>query len=325
MVRWKQFGEQVNCLIYSLAGQKYQGDIELTNRKVAEQIHYSEASLRAMRQGRFRPQDDSALATLVEIGCRQAGLNRAWAETLLHHGRHPNPKNVLSQINCTENSPTVSAPKPEVQPALNRIIPRTGWMAICTLLCMFVWVYFISPDYPAPHELSIVYEMTWAALIGCGLAGGLLLADARSTGRQNLRLTLQQHWTLLLIPIGGLLGAVLWNTLLAAIFASNHSPQLQSTALETFAFGVVYGVCFSQPYLLISYLLRKQIITQRLITIWLFFPLLIGLLNLGGYALANLQPAFANQKDIDLLIGLLLRASLILGMTILSPMPAYGE
>ena len=145
MLRWKQFGEQVNCMIYSLAGQKYQGDIELTNRLVAQQIHYSEASLRAMRQGRFRPQEDSALVTLVEIGFQQAGLSRAWAEALLRYGSHPNAHTILSQY-ALPDRPAASLTSPSTS---SWLLPRLVWMTLTTCICLLYWAYGISPVYPA--------------------------------------------------------------------------------------------------------------------------------------------------------------------------------
>jgi hypothetical protein len=177
MHKWDEFGDQVNRLVYTLAGRKFQTDIECANRFIAERIFYSEVSVRMMRQGRFRPREEKALETLVEIGQSEAELGRDWADRLLHSARHPDPELVLRRIypqeNIEKNDVPVSIPPSLFQVSVVRI---TGGI-LGSFLAMLLWTYLINPIYPAPHELSFFKEGIWGLLIGMGLTCGVISSD----------------------------------------------------------------------------------------------------------------------------------------------------
>jgi hypothetical protein len=314
MRKWSEFGEQVNRLVYALAGRKYQADIEMANRVIAERIYYSEVSLRMMRQGRFRPREPHALEILVEIGKLDAELGRDWAVRLLHSGQHPDPKPIIQRLfPPDENSGYLIISQPE-----STIMPRLAGTFVGTFAMLLLWTYGINPAYPAPHELSWVKELLWGLLIGLGLAAGLAGADFWSAKRNGS--PTQWFWPgYLTLPLSAVFGALIWNTTATIFFIQNLSSQIISTCAETINFGAIYGLTFSVAVLLVR---RKHCDRHRNWKPWqiaLLFIMACAGAALTGFLLAVLQPSFATQKDIDMAVGVLVRAALIFLVSIFFP------
>jgi hypothetical protein len=322
MQKWDEFGEQVNRLVYALAGCKFQADIERANRYVAEQIFYSEVSVRMMRQGRFLPHEETALETLVEIGKSDAELGREWASHLLHSGHHSNPERILQKIFHLDIN--ILQPVPVQADSHFTIFPRLVGGVGGSFSAVLFWTYLINPTYPAPHELGFFKECTWGLLLGLGLACGILGADLWSCKRKWSQIS-KSCVSYLVLPVSGVLGALLWNGILARVFDRVAINSIASTGLETFSFGATYGFAFVLGLNLMNWdHLDSQGWRSRL-KLALLFVLICGGLSLAGYALAVVKPAFDNQKEIDLFVGILLRIGLILLVCILFPRANYSE
>jgi hypothetical protein len=310
MRKWSEFGEQVNRLVYALAGCKFQTDIESANRFIAERIFYSEVSVRMMRQGRFRPREEQALETLVEIGKCEAELGREWANRLLRSGQHPQVELVLDKFYPVGAvGPTARADANGLPPAAG-IVPRLIGGALGSFLALLLWTYAINPTYPAPHELSFLMEMVWGGLVGAGLAGGIAAADFWQNRRKH-----QPGWKswprYLALPACGMAGALLWNGAIANVFNHAAGSPVTSTGWETFSFGASYGLVFALGSLLVQKSGAALPWRFRPWSVLLLFVLVCGGLALVGYALAIIQPAFADQKDVDLFVGVMFRLGLI--------------
>lgn len=328
MPKWSEFGEHANRLVYALAGKKYQGDIQWANRFVAERIHYSEVSVRMMRQGRFRPQEDRALETMAEIGCREAELGRDWANSLLRSGRHPEPDAVLSRLYPPAGAAgperparvivlPVKAALPAALPAAN-LTMRIGGGIVGSMAALAVWAYGVHTAYPAAHELPLAVEALWGLLLGAGLALGMAGADFFQGGRRFT--CLGKNWArYAALCAGGLGGALVWSLVGARLFTSDPGPGVQSGPSETFAFGASYGLGFGAA---LAGLWVK--IEQGKRPPWRAawapgLACLAGAAALLGLLLAAIQPAFANQKDIDMFVGMALRLGLIVGVSLAWP------
>jgi len=319
MPEWSEFGEQVNRLVYALAGKKFQADIENTNRFIAERISYSEASLRMMRQGRFRPREEKALEILAEIGCTLAGLDREWAGRLLRSGRHPYAQHVLDRV-CPVDA-VETAPAPSAASALPVLAIRLAGGLLGSLGALLVWMYGISPVYPAPHELPLWVEGVWGLLLGAGLAVGLLCADILHTREGSA--ALKAVWLRYALLLGGgLLGALLWHLAAVNLFRSPVEGAVQSTWLETFCFGAAYGLAFAAVvFWAYRFVPPPEHSRWRYAAVPLF-AVIVGGFSLLGFLLAKMQPYFANQKDVDLFVGVFLRLGLIL--TVSALLPGFG-
>lgn len=318
MAKWSEFGDQVNRLVYTLAGRKFHTDIEVANRFIAERIYYSEVSVRMMRQGRFRPQQVKALETLVEIGQSEAELSREWASRLLHSGRHPNPETVLQRV----YSASYDADPPPALPVPVSAFPlfpaRLVGGLLGSLMTLLLWTYLLSPVYPAPHELSVLMETVWGFFTGSGLAVGTLLVDVLA---EKKRLTVQKpDWLLyLLLPAAGIVGALLWHLAAGYGFSTLDDAPVVSTWFETFSFGAVYGFAFAAG----TILARRSVsgVGSRLMQALFpfIFALTTGSISSLGFTLMMIQPSFANQKDIDICVSIFLRVSLALIICIFFP------
>jgi hypothetical protein len=110
---------------------------------------------------------------------------------------------------------------------------------------------------------------------------------------------------------GGAAGAVVWK--LTALMFAPISPMegLTSTWQETGWFGAIYGLAVSMALMFA----RRKDCKKNLSRCWLL-PFLgtIGCagLCLAGYFMVVQQPSFATQKDVDMAVGILLRAGLII-------------
>jgi hypothetical protein len=305
MREWIRFGEQVNQLVYTLAGAKFMGDIETANRFVAEHIHYSESSVRMMRQGRFRPQNDQSLATMVQLGKQKAGLEYQWGRTLLISGQHPDPEKILQKVynNAPESLPSTSI-KTAVSPSTFFTSRSTAAFA-GTLLLLGMWTFGISPGYPPPHEPSLFMEIIWGITVGLGLAAGLAGIDTYRSRKFS-----EDLWRYLLLPVGGLFGAGCWRFGNAQLLSANNGAMIESNPIESFAFGLCYATGLTIVIAgLISY--ERKNLPGRFH--WLTFTGMIlfgGLSALAGFLLPYIHPAFSNQRDIDLVVGLALRLGL---------------
>jgi hypothetical protein len=308
MKKWIQFGKQVNRLVYALACEKYDGGIGSATRLVAEHINYAEISVRKMRRGLFRPQDDYFFEPMLELGKKEAGMGYEWAEKLLQSGRHPSPKKILNKIYGEKPKASVSVITQTTSP-LFFFMARSTAAFTGAILLLGVWVYFFSPKYPPPHEPGLLTEMLWGLFVGVGLAFGVGGFDLYRAGRKFVKLAFFSPY--LLLPLGGLLGAVFWH------FGSsffNGGKNVQSGALETFLFGLSYAAGLIMTIVgFVAY--RQKTALERFQ--WLTFAgmvLLGGLIALLGFLLPSSHPAFSNQCDIDLFVGLILR----LGMAIIA-------
>lgn len=321
MQKWSLFGEQVNRLVYALAGRKFQGKIDCANRYIAETIHYSEVSVRMMRQGRFRPKEDEVLEQLVELGRREAELSRAWAASLLRHARHAAPEIVLARVYPQEAGPEPVVVRVEVEPPAAALLFRMLWGSVGTLGTLMVWAYGVSLTYPAAHALPVVMEMLWGLLIGVGLAGGLALADFLRARRME-SLTPLAWMRYACFALGGLFGGLLWSGLAASVF---HGAT-QSGPLETFVFGAVYGLGFIAVLVWLHVRETGSAPDRSILRMALSGILTSGLAALAGYVLASAQPSLASQKEIDLFVGVTLRLGLVVcgsvGLPLLKPPPS---
>ncbi len=311
MRNWSEFGEQVNRLVYTLAGSKFRGNVEAANRFVAERINYSEASVRAMRQGRFRPRDDRALESLVELGATAAGLGSDWAFRLLCQGQHPAPKVVLERHYATDNAAPAPCPA-EPRAWLDWFAWRVLGGSLGGLAALLLWSFGINRLYPAPHELPVLLEAVWGVLVGSGLAVGIALTD-RLLGERISGGRVRFAFRYLALPLAGLGGALVWNLLVAPLFGSTAQGRVSSTWFETLLYGMTYGLSFAvgtalakgsrahPPYML------------------LIFAVIPGVMPLAGLLLATAQPAFANQQDVDVAVGILFRIGLLLPVAAFFP------
>ena len=310
MREWIRFGEQVNQLVYTLAGAKFMGDIETANRYVAERIHYSEASVRMMRQGRFRPQNDQSLAIMVQLGKQEAKLGYGWARTLLISGQYPDPEKVLQETyDGMPDQLVFTITETTISPAFF-FITRSAAAFAGTLLLLGMWAYGVSPGYPPPHEPGLFMEILWGISIGLGLAVGLGGMDLyRSSGR-----FFRAGWRYLALPAGGLLGAGCWHFGSAQFLSVNNGTIIESSATESFVFGLCYAIGLT---IVIAGLIRYECEKSLGHSQWVIFAgmvLLGGLAALSGFLLPYAHPTFSNQRDIDLFVGLTLR----LGMAIIA-------
>ncbi len=303
MREWVRFGEQVNQLVYTLAGAKFAGDIESANRFVAERIHYSEASVRMMRQGRFRPQNDQSLAMMVQLGKQEAKLEYQWARTLLFSGQYPAPERVLQEVYLsTQEEAVFTGAETAVSPFLFFTL-RSLAAFVGTLMLLGLWTYVVSPNYPPPHELSLLMEFLWGGTIGLGLAIGLAGIDSYHCSKGFSRAL----WRYLLLFVGGLLGAGCWHFGSTLFPVANNGAMIKSSAVESFAFGSCYAIGLT---IVIGGLICYR---RKESCYWLAFVSMIllgGLAALLGFLLPYTHPAFANQRDIDLLVGFALRLGL---------------
>ena len=322
MRKWSEFGEQVNRLVYTLAGRNFQADIDCANRFIAERIFYSEVSVRMMRQGRFRPREENALETLVEIGKTEADLDREWASRLLYSSQHPNPEKVLQKIYPewdTVRTDLLAPIEPSPTPAF---IYRLVGGVLGSFATLLIWTYAINPIYPAPHELTLLREMIWGLLIGVGLAGGMAGSDLWAEKRTGKRI-FTDGLSYLVLPVSGVCGALLWHFVGANIFSPPLNGQVTSTAGETFSFGAMYGLIFGVGTILV-YRLRYTILSHReQIVLVILYIIICSGATLVGFILATVQPAFANQKDVDLFVGLMIRFGLIFSVSIWFPPRNY--
>lgn len=318
MHHWGEFGEQVNRLVYALAGRKFQANIEFTNRFIAERINYSESSMRLMRQGRFRPRETQALETLVEIGKTEAELGRDWAYRLLQSGQHSNPEMVLERIYPREVAGKEKFAEPADRlPNLLLVSPIVGEI-LGSFLALLVWTYAISPVYPAPHELPMLKEILWGLLIGVGLACGIAGSDRWS--KRVMWPPAQKVWLgYLALPFSGVLGACLWNGIVQNLFVHSVNNPINSTWVETFSFGGTYGFAFAIGVILAQSILSDPLSRNKLLECLLFFIFITGGLSLSGFVLAILQPSFANQIDVDMFVGIMTRLALIFLVAIWFP------
>lgn len=318
MRKWKEFGDQVNRLVYALAGCKFQTDIECANRFIAERIFYSEVSVRMMRQGRFRPREQKTLEILVEIGKMEAELGRDWASRLLNGGKHANPELVLQSLYPKD---VVGNPAPSISTApypSPTLVSRLLGGILGSFLTLLLWTYAINPTYPAPHELSLLREVAWGVLVGLGLACGMVFADIGSVKR-NWMLMWKGWLRYLVLPASGGLGAFLWNGVVAKLFVHVIDHQIASTGLETFSFGAIYGLAFAIGAVLVRGSGYEIRIRWKPLKTGLMFVIVSGGMSLVGFVLAVMQPAFANQKDVDLFVGILLRLGLIILVAVQFP------
>lgn len=309
MHNWDEFGKQINRLVYALAGRKFETDIESANRFIAERIFYSEVSVRLMRQGRFLPREEKALETLVEIGISEAELGQDWASQLLRGGKHSNPAIVMQkQFPTNMETPHLQSAIPESQ--LFFAIRLSGGV-IGSFLIAIVWTYLLNPAYPAPHELPLLIEISWGFLVGVGLDIGVLIADQW----MNDKIMGQTRWDwskYLVLPASGMIGAIIWNGLFQKLFSSSPLHSISSTGLESFCYGFTYALSFALGMFLIN--LNRLNIQEKgkYLKLSLLLVLICGALSWLGYILAVIKPAFDNQKEIDLFVGILLRIGLIL-------------
>ena len=306
MRKWDEFGEQVNRLVYALAGRKYQADIERANRAIAEAICYSEVSVRMMRQGRFHPRELRAMETLVEIGREEAELGRDWAARLLRSGEHPAVDLVLARIYPPDDQAAVIMLEKQPSPFL----PRMVGAFLATLIMLVIWTYGLQPVYPAPHELPWVRELLWGGLLGVGLAIGVFAADRLRNRGQKTDAVLA-WWRYGLLIAGGLLGAVVWKLVASGFNPVYPAQGLESSWLETAFFGASYGLSFSLALILA----RGKYCAPPFPRRWQLAAggtVLCACLCLAGYFMVVLQPSFASQKDVDMAVGILLRVGLVL-------------
>ena len=304
MREWVRFGEQVNQLVYTLAGARFKGDIETSNRFVADRIHYSESSLRMMRQGRFRPQNDEALEMMARLGKEEAGLEREWAKTLLVSGRHPDPQRVLQTIFNNASDPLAAVGETAVSPT-SFFFARITAAFTGTLLLLALWTYVISPGYPPPHEPGLWLETIWGGSIGLGLAIGLYGLDLYRGGGKS-----SQAGRYLLLPVGGLLGAVYWFLIDARFFAIGNGTAVESSAIESFVFGLCYAGGLTTGIIGAIGYKRRQL--ERHFD-WIVFTgmiLLGGLAALLGFWLPSVHPTLSSQRDVDVFVGFTLRLGL---------------
>jgi hypothetical protein len=324
MREWFHFGEQVNRLVYTLAGAKFMGDIETANRFVAERIHYSEVSVRMMRQGRFRPQDDKALELMVQVGKQEAELGYWWARRLLKSGRHPTPEPVLKATYDGVLERFVVTVTEAVTSPILFFTSRAVSAFIGSIVLLGIWTYFISPGYPPPHELETFLELIWGVFTGIGLAVGLGIIDFYQAAAGKLKVS-RNWWRYLVLPAGGLPGALLWHFGGNWLFHPNPTAATQSSAIEAFTFGVSYTLGF---VILIVWLLgswaRKSLKYSQMAAVVLMV-VLGGTAALMGFLLAYYHPAFSNQKDIDLFVGITLRAGLAIAVGICFPPLLFPE
>jgi hypothetical protein len=316
MSKWQEFGNQVNHLVYVLATKNHNANIGAANRYVAEKTSYGEDSIRMMRQGKFLPGDEHTLEILVDIGKNEAALGKDWAENLLKAARCIDPQNLLDKYyrqSFKEREHAVTQLNPS-------FVSRISGAAIGCVFTLLLWTYVISPLYPAPHELPLVQECLWGSLIGLGCAIGIAAADI-----QIKNLVFHQEKLLwlpyIVLPAGGVFGAVLWKLCTSYRQMLPAASVDTSSVAETFCFGLLYGLAFALSIVIFRrtnfyhFLKLHPILTIAIISGSCAF------MALAGYTLAILQPSFANQKDVDIFVGLLLRIAVILNLAIFFPIP----
>jgi hypothetical protein len=343
MRKWSEFGDQVNRLVYTLKGEKTFGSIESANRYIAERIAYSEVTVRMIRQGRFRPQDDLALEKLVEIG-HEIGMGKEWACRLLSSGRHPAPQSIIERLYHTHRSQPESFVMEPSESDLPEGMAGT-WVArrilggaVGLIAMLLVWTYFINNTYPPQHELPLELEALWGLLVGSGLALGLTGVDW-SVSRQIARPLIKPLGGLryLMLPLMGAVGGFSWNILASNIFSQLVPGKLASTWMETLFYGLVYGLMFGMGTALAAFGEKAPCAvdstthgrryfwhaTARYTKhLWLrpsLFTLIVGVFSLGGFLLAVNHPAFNTQRDIDIIVGVTIRIGLLLAAAVLFP------
>ena len=311
MAKWRNFGDQLNRLVYALAGKKFHANISAANRFIAQSTNYSEDSIRMMRQGKFLPDNQQTLMTLIKIGKQDADLGKEWAIHLLKAAQVSDSAQILHT--SFPETPERLIAKPQLTPSFS---PRLVGTAVGCFALLFLWTYLIHPTYPAPHELSLFWECTWGMLIGLGCAAGLFVSDLST--KKMLFNTTKMIWpTYLLLPIGGILGAICWNLITHTL--QNH--LLSSTAWETICFGAIYGLAFGTVISLSRKAANYQFFPIHPLLIVAICTGIGSLMALSGYLFATLQPSFANQKDIDIFVGLMLRIAIIFNIGLFFPIP----
>jgi hypothetical protein len=270
-----------------------------------------------MRQGRFRPQEDRALETLIEIGKTEAGLGREWACRLLSSGRHPTPESVLQRIFPVPETAQTACPQVGTY-HLPRFGLRLAGGFTGLLLTLIFWSYGINRVYPAPHELLLWLEALWGVLVGTGLAIGIVVGDAIQERTRPWWLLREACHRYLMLPASGLIGGLLWNGLLSRFFPPQSETNLASSWQETFTYGAVYGLAFALGMLLAC----RGVPERPLGHPWmpaLFIPIFLGGFSLLGFLLAVIHPSFTNQKDVDIFVGIFFRVGLLLAVSAFFP------
>jgi hypothetical protein len=196
---------------------------------------------------------------------------------------------------------------------------------IGSIVLLGIWTYFISPGYPPPHELETFLGLIWGVFTGIGLAVGLGIIDFYQAAAGKLKVS-RNWWRYLVLPAGGLLGALLWHFGGNWLFHPNPTAATQSSAIEAFTFGVSYTLGF---VILIVWLLgswaRKSLKYSQMAATVVLMVVLGGTAALMGFLLAYYHPAFSNQKDIDLFVGITLRAGLAIAVGICFPPLLFPE
>ena len=96
----KRFGELIDTLVHHIAlkkggKQKYQ----VAEMTVAHKLSVSQSTIQTWRQGKHMPADPEAMGEqLVQFGVEGWGLERAWAEAVLIHTRHPERIQLLARL-----------------------------------------------------------------------------------------------------------------------------------------------------------------------------------------------------------------------------------
>jgi hypothetical protein len=121
------------------------------------------------------------------------------------------------------------------------------------------------------------------------------------------------------LPASGASGGLLWNGVGAKFFDHSIENQVISTGLETFSFGATYGIAFAIGLVLAGKCAPNTQLHGKSWQWVLLFGFTYGSLALSGFLLAVMQPAFANQKDVDLFVGMMLRFGLVFLVGILFP------
>jgi hypothetical protein len=179
-----------------------------------------------------------------------------------------------------------------------------------SLVTYIVWrtCYQIALPLPYEPELPFLFEALWGMLLGLGPFAGIAtlrtLYGLRDRPHDPARL-IQAHWSYpALAALGGLLGGSTWWMMAAWIPLDSTGPAM--TAL--------WSTMYISTILLVPVLVHRPRLSHRS----LFFLLLLPALPFAGFLLTwfHINP---DQADFDMLVGLAIRAAVVIGAVLIMP------